>query len=96
MNTNNVLEQLQAEAYVAIRVTAAIGDAIRELGTASSVNMYAQLSGYMSLEAFQRIISTLVRAGLVRRAPNNLLVWTGPHGGPASEPNQNQNQHQTI
>ena len=72
-------------------MAATVGDAIRELGSVPSGHLYARLMGHLSLEEFNEIISTLVRAGLVRRDANHLLVWAGPHG-PASEPNQNHNQ----
>ena len=62
----------------AIKVIAAVGDVIRELGSVPAGHMYANLSGRMSLDTFNGIILKLVDAKLVHRERTHLLVWIGP------------------
>jgi len=62
----------------AIKATAAVAEAIRGLKEVPSGELYARLMPYMTLEAYEGIIGTLVRAGLVDRKPSHILVWIGP------------------
>ena len=41
-------------------------------------HLYGNLMGTMSLEVFEKIISVLVGAKVVRREDSHLLVWVGP------------------
>lgn len=61
-----------------LRVVLAIAQAIEELGTVPSGHLYARLMGHLGIDAYQSVIATLVRAGLVREHPNHLLEWVGP------------------
>lgn len=61
----------------ALMAAAAVGDAIRELGSVPSGEMYAHLSGALSIETYQRIICTLKSAGLVEER-GHVLRWIGP------------------
>ena len=54
-----------------------VADAIREIGSVPSGQLYAYLMGHMSLSQYQSIIGTLKKAELVRES-NNVLVWIGP------------------
>jgi hypothetical protein len=65
--------------------TAAIAEAIRELGEVPSGHLYAQVCGRMELAAYERIIGTLKNAGLVAES-GHLLKWIGPtfHTGGAT------------
>ncbi len=60
-----------------IRVAAAVGDAIRELGEVPSGHLYAQLMGRLSFDSYNHIIGLLKQAGLVSEK-HNLLTWIGP------------------
>lgn len=68
--TTTSTEQTKA----AINAIAAVAEAIRALGTVPSGHLYAQVMGHLSLESFEGIIRTLVRAGLVRESSNE-LTW---------------------
>ena len=85
---------LSLEAHAAIGIVAAVGTAIKELGSVPSGHLYARLMGHMSLATYQTIISNIASTGLIRVDANHLLVWTGPNG-PASEQRLNQQQTQT-
>lgn len=61
-----------------LRVVLAIAQAIEELGTVPSGHLYARLMGHLDIDAYQSVIATLVRAGLVREHPSHLLEWVGP------------------
>ncbi len=59
-----------------------VGDSIRQLckvrdGSYPSGELYAQLTGHMSLEEYQRIIDILKDARLIT-VKHNLLTWVGP------------------
>ena len=87
-------EALRAEALASVRVVGAIADAIRELGSIPSGHLYAQLSGRISLQTYQTIISNIASTGLIRVDGNHFLVWTGPNGS-ADEQQPNQQQTST-
>lgn len=65
--------QLQA----ALQMAAAVAEAIRELGSVPNGHLYARLMGKLSLESYNSIIQTLVKAKLVENK-NDLLTWIGP------------------
>lgn len=60
-----------------IRMAAAVGEAIRELGSVPSGHLYARLMGRMSLDTYNKLISLLKQANLVEEN-NHLLTWVGP------------------
>lgn len=64
-------EQIKA----ALAITRAIADAIRELGSIPSGELYARVMGHMSLENYEKVIATLIGAGLVRRDNSHMLTW---------------------
>lgn len=65
----------QAAAYV--MACGAVAEAIRDLGEIPSGELYARLMGHMSLQTYDRIIGSLVRAELVTNSCH-LLKWVGP------------------
>ena len=57
----------------------ALAEAIRALGSIPSGHLYAALMTIgMTLDTYNRFLSTLIGAGLVRRDPSHLLTWIGP------------------
>lgn len=67
---------LTKEVQGALNVIRAVADAIKELKEVPSGHLYAQLTGKMDLATYNRIIATLVGAGLVKEE-NHLLTWVG-------------------
>ena len=63
----------------ALAITAAVADAIRELGTVPSGILYVRVMDRMTIEVFTRIIDTLKRADLVSES-RDVLTWVGPKG----------------
>ncbi len=61
-----------------LRLIAAIGGTIQELGAVPSGHLYARLMGQLDLAAYERIIDALVRAELIRRDAGSVLTWVGP------------------
>ena len=71
--SNVTAEQVTA----GIRMAAAVGEAIRDLGSVPSGHLYARLMGRMSLETYNKLITILKQANLVEEN-NHLLTWVGP------------------
>lgn len=65
------------DAKAAVEIIMLVGDAIRELGEVPSGELYARLMGHMSLDGYQKILSVLKGAGLVKES-SHLLTWVGP------------------
>jgi hypothetical protein len=64
----------------ALAITAAVADAIRELGSVPTGMLYVRVMDRMTIEVFTRIIDTLKRADLVTES-RDVLTWVGPKGG---------------
>jgi hypothetical protein len=60
----------------AVRVVAALAEAIRDLGQVPSGRLYMSVMGVMNLDQYQQAIGALVKAGLVEDR-HHLLVWIG-------------------
>lgn len=60
-----------------IRMAAAVGGAIRDLGSVPSGHLYARLMGHMSLDTYNKLIGILKQSNLVEES-NHLLTWVGP------------------
>ena len=58
-----------SEALAAVRVAHAIAETIRELGEVPSGHLYARVMGVMDLRQYEQVISLLIDARLVERAP---------------------------
>ena len=67
----------KSEAKAAVAVVAAVGEAIRGLGSVPSGHLYAQLMGKMNLDQYNQVIGILKRAGLVSESFHE-LKWVGP------------------
>jgi hypothetical protein len=67
-----------AELKAAFSLVQAVGEAIRELGEVPSGELYARLCGHLDITAFERIVATLKRSGLVKETGAHMLVWIGP------------------
>lgn len=66
------------EVHAALEIVMAVAEAIRELGETPSGHLYANLmSSGMTLQAYNSIIETLKRAGLVEERASHMLVWVG-------------------
>ena len=74
---SNLTTPTPAQTKAAIEMIVAIGQAIRELGSIPSGHLYAQLTGKLSLGEYEKIISILKNAKVVKEV-NYLLIWTGP------------------
>lgn len=61
----------------ALQMAAAVGEAVRDLGSVPSGHLYARLMGTLSLEQYEVIVGALVKARLVERS-NHVLTWIGP------------------
>lgn len=70
--------QNQVNGY--IQVVKALADAIKEAGPMGigAGELYAVAMRAMSLDAFERTIGLLTKAGLVKRERSHLLVWVEP------------------
>lgn len=73
------------EIEATILMVRAVADAIRDLGEVPAGHVYAHLMGHMSLDTFEKIIATLVNAGLVKRDGFHMLTWIGPKLEPTTE-----------
>jgi len=69
----------------AFKATAALAEAIRDLGSVPSGHLYATVMGHMDLQTYESFIQHLVGAKLVRQDPSYLLTWIGPEEGEESE-----------
>ena len=58
-------------------MTAAVADAIRELGSVPSGQLYTTVMPLIDLRTYTRVIDTLKNAGLVAESAD-VLRWTGP------------------
>lgn len=59
-----------------VQAIAAVGEAIRELGSVPSGHLYANLSDMMSLNTYNGIIGALVAAKYVKLSGHE-LTWIG-------------------
>ena len=67
-------EQIKA----AFEMTAAVAEAIRELGSVPSGELYARLMPHLDFPTYEKLIATLKGAGLVAEDKSHLLRWVGP------------------
>jgi len=66
-------EQVKA----ALETVRVIADAIRELGSVPSGELYARVMPHLDLATYDQVIQTLKNCGLVTEAAH-VLTWTGP------------------
>lgn len=70
-------EAINTKIQAAIKMTAAVGKAIADLGSVPSGVLYANVMNHMDLETYQGVIELLKKGGLVKES-NNVLTWIGP------------------
>lgn len=58
----------------AIQTLKAVADAIKELGSVPSGELYARLMGHMSIQTYDKIIGILANGQIIRKE-SNLLIW---------------------
>lgn len=61
----------------ALGMVMAVGDALQELGSVPSGELYARLMGHMTIGLYTKVIDTLKGANLVKEQAH-LLTWIGP------------------
>ena len=69
----------ETDARRAMMLAITTAEAIRTAGQIPSGTIYAMMLGWLSLEAYESIIDSLVGAGLIRKDESHLLTWIGPH-----------------
>jgi len=74
------MRQQQVKDDAVMEVIMALAETIKATGDDGipSGHLYAASMGVMSLESYEMIISTLVRAGIVTRS-NHVLRWARPN-----------------
>jgi len=65
-------------ARAAVKVIAAMAEAIRDLGTVPAGILYAHVCGTLTIESFENVIGILKGAGLVEEKASHELRWIGP------------------
>lgn len=72
------MEQVSKEqTKAALSVLMVLADAIRDLSEVPSGELYAVVSGTLSLDSYNKALGLLKRSGLVEEK-NHLLRWIGP------------------
>ena len=66
-----------SQAGALVMATAALAEAIRDLGSVPSGHLYARVMGHMTAEQYAWAIDRLKGAGLVAE-DNHVLRWVGP------------------
>jgi hypothetical protein len=71
-------KKVDVQVEAALGIILAVANAIQGLGEVPSGELYARMMPHgIKLDAYEKIISTLKGAGLVRES-NHLLTWVGP------------------
>jgi hypothetical protein len=65
-----------ATTLAAVQVIKAVADAIRDLGSVPSGELYARLMPHMTLAQYEDIIGILTRTGLIEQKAH-VLTWRG-------------------
>lgn len=72
-------QNTQAQMKMALQITTAVLETIREAKRVPSGTIYAAVMGKMDFEAYTKMIDLIVRTGLVKQISHE-LVWAGPLG----------------
>ena len=59
----------------ALKIVQAVAETIREVKECPSGTVYAALMGRISLNTYEKIITTLKHAGCIEETPSHLLRW---------------------
>lgn len=65
------------QCLIAVKTVQAIADAIRELRSVPSAELYARVMPYISLDNYERILGILKRSGVVEERAH-VLYWVAP------------------
>lgn len=68
----------KSQVVASFNALAALAEAIRELKTVPSGELYATVMGHMDERTYASFIDRLVSAELVSRSDSHLLTWVGP------------------
>lgn len=80
--TEMTREEIKRAATATLQVVIAVGEVVREVGRAPKGAVYLALSEQgFGLTGFDRIVKTLVTAGVVKEDGDE-LVWAGPTPDP--------------
>jgi len=71
------MELHKSQVQAAVEILRAVAEMIQSVGQIPSGQLYALLMGKMDIETYERMISTLIGAGLIRRERSHMLVWIG-------------------
>ena len=64
------------QAFGALQIVMAVADAIKDLKSVPSGELYARLMAHMSLESYNSVIGVLERTGLIT-VKSHLITWVG-------------------
>jgi len=59
------------------KAIAAVGTAIKELGTVPSGELYTRLMSYVSINVYNKIIGILENVGAITVDSQNVITWIG-------------------
>lgn len=77
---------LKSQLIASVNAVRGIADAIREVGSVPSGELYVRVMDVLSLEQYQSIIGILTRAGLIE-SRGQILTWiVQPEEAPQSAP----------
>jgi len=77
MTAAQTMELHKSQVQAAVEILRAVAEMIQSVGQILSGQLYALLMGKMDIETYERMISTLIGAGLIRRERSHMLVWIG-------------------
>ena len=77
MTAAQTMELHKSQVQAAVEILRAVAEMIQSVGQIPSGELYALLMGKMDIETYERMISTLIGAGLIRRERSHMLVWIG-------------------
>ena len=75
MNNTSETDEMKARVQAGVTLLHAIAETIRFLGEVPSGEIYARLSGRITLADYEQAIAILKRSGLVTETPGHLLRW---------------------
>lgn len=77
MQTMPSNQQTQDAIKAALQGAVGLAHIIQAHGTIPSGHLYARIMEHISLDAYQRLLGVLKKAGLVKESSSHLLTWVG-------------------
>jgi len=77
MTAMRKMEVHREEVAAALEILRAVAEMIQAVGQIPSGELYALLMGKFDIETYEKMISTLIGAGLIRRERSHMLEWIG-------------------